>query len=80
MASFLPDKAIQVIWEMTAEVRKVTESGVFAKEEVGGCREGMKSVNTGNLQPLEVGFSVSDQPYTLEMVAERSGLMTSSAT
>lgn len=45
-----------------AEMRKVTESGVFAKEEVEGCREGMKSVNTGNVQPFEVGFSVSDQP------------------
>lgn len=36
--------------------------------------QGMKSVNMGNLPPLEVGFSVSDQPCTLEMVAERSGV------
>lgn len=36
--------------------------------------QGMKSVNTGNLPPLEVGLSVSEQPYTLEMVAERLGV------
>lgn len=36
--------------------------------------QGMKSANMGNLPPLEVGLSVSDQPYTLEMVAERSGV------
>lgn len=63
------------------------EGRVFAKEKVGegagreeSWPQGMKSVNMGNLPPLEVGFSVSDQPWLWKWWRKDRELMTSSAT